>query len=1342
MWPWILAGVLLLALVILILLVLLLRRSAKQTEFVDAEEPEEEETKEAATVDERPAETIPSAFRRAAKYIDRVADGDRKNVPLLLLVGNRGSRDSDLLAHAGLDLTWGTPEEAETSLGEGRGFWIFDRGVVLDAAGEEAGWDAIVAQLQRLRPKRPIDGVIVTLSCAELLEAATSEVKRSELAGRAAKLYRTLWDAQQRLGFRLPTYVVVTGCERVTGFTTLATSLREPARGQMLGWSNPNGVDAVYRATWVDDAFAGLAARLGDVTMEVFTEGTTEGDQLVRLPAVIPSLAASLRATLDTLFKSSAYHGTLIFRGLYFCGRETPPPMDDTPPSGRVAFLAELLERKIFAEHRLASPTARTVVARNRTVSVVKSIAAGLFFLTLLSLGWVAFKFSRQNATLEPVLSNAAEAMERNAPGTPSTDALRKEAMALLTGMATINFNDYDSLVVPASWFNPFQEELEHAFREAFHDIILRAIRADLKSRSRRLVPLDEGVVVPYGDTPDETAETAVPASMASGVMVGEAPPPWIDQRVSTIASMPEFQALRAYAAQLKELDDQIKTFNKLHDTGDLRQVGALVNFSYGIVMPETFYRKSHLYRRALMAAEYKKLLPDAQFRDGAARKLTRLVDAFHETLFHRNPFTARLQRLSFTIRDVTWQPPASGDTTPLQSISDQLKRIEADLSGPELAWAFEREFDLGPDYKSLLGDLGSTSYFGEDVAERLRTETATLWTRFQQGLTWMSSPLTKTILAVHEDRPEMQLSKESLLLQSALQTFLGQSFVAAGRRGAQIRTELPDGFRLNWNTEALDQAVAVAQAYDRFRGGTLMLFPPDVRASIEQVARERAVAEMLDAIARARIEEPVEYVDSPSEREEQIRLDVIRFNAMVPALETVLEASSRLSPGAGRLVAAAMSAEAYRMLASIDGLIDRDKPYATMEEIAQWDGGVPPSPRVWGKSDDAELGAWLEATRGRIAYVAMNYAKPPLAWLTKANAATRPGTRELVASWQAIIDDVRDHDAKKPGNSIAVLEDYIGVRMAKVTANDCTAAGLPSGFRVRSFFGQTALDLSRRVRQRCLELAGRGVTSRYVVIERYFNQRLAGRYPFSERIPRAADAEADPNDLRTFFRIFDENKAALAAPAAQGGLDPAQEAQRKFIDDMAAVRVFFATFLDAPKPDLAPSFDVEATFRVLKASEIDGQQIIGWSLAAGDDAITNRQASKKLRWTAGQPLRIALRWAADSPRVPVISGEPRASLDGDRRVVWTYKNRWSLLAALADHPVRGEELPGYADLLPVTLAFNVATKPAGAASAETTPARVFMRLALLAPGTNQPLDVPRFPVRAPRLEATKEASR
>ena len=65
----------------------------------------------------------------------------------------------------------------------------------------------------------------------------------------------------------------------------------------------------------VDEAFTALVKRVEDVQMEVFACGTREADWLLRLPQSIASLAHPVKVCLDNLLKSTAYQGSLIFRG-------------------------------------------------------------------------------------------------------------------------------------------------------------------------------------------------------------------------------------------------------------------------------------------------------------------------------------------------------------------------------------------------------------------------------------------------------------------------------------------------------------------------------------------------------------------------------------------------------------------------------------------------------------------------------------------------------------------------------------------------------------------------------------------------------------------------------------------------------------------------------------------------------------------------------------------------------------------------------------------------------------------------------------------------------------------
>jgi type VI secretion system protein ImpL len=1032
----------------------------------------------------------------------------------------------------------------------------------------------------------------------------------------------------------------------------------------------------------------------------------------------VRSLAEPLRAATDALLKSTAYQESLFLRGIYLTGWS-----DDV-----TAFLGELLERKVFAETGLATPTARTVFATNRAVRIAQIAAAVAFLFFGSGLWWAWRKLERENEVLGRFLATTAANMEsssRTSHDAIADATLKSWADDLLDGMAAINFRHYGSVFVPSSWFSPFDAKLSDAITQSFNKIILESIRLQMEERARTLYTAPAAMQL-VTLTPDG-------AVVAPAGTLTAAP----QQRAMAIEQMPEFVALQRYVDDMSTLESNAQVFNSLHNRGDLKGFSAVVSYALQKQLPDRFFERAELYQRALANSTYRQF-DAAAVSPQATAHLEELTAELYRALYERNAFAGRLQQLSELLQQASWQWPVAGEADRFTDLRVRFKDVETQLSGPEMVWAFRPTFSLSPAYDLMLSKIDRSQFFAPGVSKRMRDAGFAGWSHFRQTIAQSQSPLTGTLLATQNGQAEMRLSTDALLLESALDTFLSQGFVASTAARGHIQTSLPASSKQVWDPALIEQAAGVAHAYDRFRDKTLERFPADLRLAIDQVSRERANAQMVDLLAEA---QSFPNLAPSAATEDDLRAGVAAFSATLPAISDALDGFARLGFADSRHdLAAAETAEALRLLRVADSLLDQEQPYRPRQGgFAWWDGSGAPSPAAWGVRDAADVAAYLDTTRARVTTIARGYAQPVLSWLGK--SGTDRGDAKLFASkWQSILDDLRDYDAKKPGNSLALLEDYAGVQMTKVGTSDCVAATLPASFKPgRGFFSASLYDLSKQLAGRCYLIAGKDASARYTELARYFNQRLAGRYPFAEAPPRAGEPEAEPDDLRAFYRLYDASQAVIRSmPLDGGGVAPSFASARQFLDDIASVRAFFAPFLDAKKAEPSPSFDVETTFRVLREREVDGNQIIGWSLAVGDDVVTNHDKKRKLRWMPGQPVRLTLRWASDSPRVPVLPAAVRGASVRDRSIVYEYTNRWSLLTALGDHTAASDELPSYADSEPVTLAFAVYTQPADAPPSQTAtpkPAQVFARVALLAPGTTQTLDVPRFPQRAPRLD-------
>ena len=211
---------------------------------------------------------------------------DRMSMPWFMLVGADGSGKKTILANTGLPLPWGPPLEVDSQRKDAGKWWLFDQAVVLEApaaapgatvgaqtlppgqtvADTSVGWNTLLHMLRRERPDSPLNGIIVTISCADLMNARVNPDRMEEQADRIRNfLERT----RGFLGVRLPLHVLVTKCDSLVGFRSFADALPESRRNDIFGWANPNPIESRFEPTWIDKGFTHLQQELEVLRDEV-----------------------------------------------------------------------------------------------------------------------------------------------------------------------------------------------------------------------------------------------------------------------------------------------------------------------------------------------------------------------------------------------------------------------------------------------------------------------------------------------------------------------------------------------------------------------------------------------------------------------------------------------------------------------------------------------------------------------------------------------------------------------------------------------------------------------------------------------------------------------------------------------------------------------------------------------------------------------------------------------------------------------------------------------------------------------------------------------------------------
>ena len=316
-----------------------------------------------------------------------------KNVyalPWVLLVGPSGSGKTEVVRHCNVGFPPGLQDYLQGAGGTlNMHWWFTNHAVILDTAGkmfmeESAGseptqWKEFLKLLRESRPLAPINGLMLCIGVDSLIKDTADEIQE-----KAAKIARQLDMIQRTLDVRFPVFVIVTKCDLITGFREFFEKINDPQlQHQMVGWSNPAGLDEPFQPDRVDQHIEAvrnrlLRRRLALVADPVHTEDpqarrADQVDSLFALPDSLAKLAPRLRRYLELIFVAGEWSPKPLFlRGIYFTssmrqGAELDEDVArilgmsvDALPGGGVSeeksyFIRDVFVRKVFKEKGLVT---------------------------------------------------------------------------------------------------------------------------------------------------------------------------------------------------------------------------------------------------------------------------------------------------------------------------------------------------------------------------------------------------------------------------------------------------------------------------------------------------------------------------------------------------------------------------------------------------------------------------------------------------------------------------------------------------------------------------------------------------------------------------------------------------------------------------------------------------------------------------------------------------------------------------------------------------------------------------------------------------------------------------
>lgn len=1246
---------------------------------------------------------LSKSFSYASQLMQSFMGGTqfRYSLPWILMLGATGAGKSTLLESLNLDKPIGTPdfttdEDSHPALN----WWFYNHGIVLDLEGDyvlEANqtasnkeqWTLFTNLLANYRPKRALDGIVLTIPASELV--GPQALSHNDIMARAEYLFGKLWHLQHTTGIRAPIYTVVSKCDLVPGFESFCKSLPPQNKRDIFGWSNDHPIDSAYEPSWVDEAFSSINQSLYRTQQEIYTDGKTiDGrDGVFLFPLTLNQLKGRLKTYMDHIFKVSGYHEAFFLRGLYFVGDSHFTPPGEAAPKGTAAlslkpdvkvdasniyFGDDLFETKIFREIGLARPITKLLLGNTTAIRFTKIGVAVAAILGTIALLHANEKLQTAKLNLTPALSQIDVSLEKLKNQANSAEIERAlfddQTHTLLKTITQIGTNDLKSIFIPPSWFSSLNTKIKYVMGVAYGRIILRSMAIQLGYKASQLV----------------SAETIVPVTQNPGSPMDP---------LETL----EFYRFYNYVLSIRALEIAATKFNELGKTASLKDVAAIIQYLFDYQVPEGFLENTSYYTSALKHTKIEPFNFETYATD-ATIKLQKLFNDFQVRTFDPTQTIPGFGSLINSMNEFAGTRNYTAyDTDLLREIFTSLQQTINSINDPALQWINAGNsvdnFNPGPQYEYVMQLIAGSIFFSSQSTTDLIAQISQNFKIFRQKLAGYTSPLIDggAIFAVENGLAMASPSAGATSLLNNLTSFYAQSFMAAAEQKSII-TAIPIGSVLLWDTLRLQQATNLINDYNNFINSKLLNFPKTLQPMFQKIGRDSLTLNLVSSIVDAEIFSTNITTGSSLTPEDAIMSQVQNYRAAAPFLEQILFALfANNANSAFTTLKSLLVTQTYVPIKTVDSILTNEYPYAIKDNSFDWWTGTNMAAlEAFGVTNLTALSNYLELQRDRINYLAREFAEPLVQFLETINKQGMPGNLPLVTKWQGILDELAGYEQKAPGNGLSALEQFIMGPLNEVTLATCEkyADSVSMISSQDDFFVGILVNIQEKLHERCIDLSGAVSVNAYTNLAAFFNANLANKFPFVEKAD-SSGPEANAQDIRTFFEMMDSQAANIKTTLEQAqNLGPAGKNALTFIEQMNQVRTFFGGYLTPNSTLPVPEFAYNVAFRVNTQKEVRANEILNWSLTTDGSTIDIRSKSTEGLWALGNSMQVTFQWAVNSPLQPLQdSSTPNYQVQGEN-ATFSYDGNWALLRLLRLNQASPADFNTLNDPTPITLRFDI----------------------------------------------------
>lgn len=312
-------------------------------------------------------------------------DGKLYKLPWYIIIGAPGSGKTTAIKNAGLQFPLQDQIGDDPIRGEGGtrycDWWFTDDAILIDTAGryttqdnpkniETGAWLGFLNRIKKARPKRPLNGIIVTISIQDIISKTATQ---KSLQSSAIK--QRIQELNNHLQMTLPVYVIFSKMDMVAGFSSFFANMEKQDRQQLWGFSSTERqASSEVLKGWFDKEYSVLVENLyRRVNHRLIHETSQQKRSLIcEFPRQVQSLQEQLEAFVAAIFSTNQFESPLYLRGVFFLSStqseshaqwvtSIAPPELLAPPADNVAretkpyFVQNLFKGFVFSEANIAT---------------------------------------------------------------------------------------------------------------------------------------------------------------------------------------------------------------------------------------------------------------------------------------------------------------------------------------------------------------------------------------------------------------------------------------------------------------------------------------------------------------------------------------------------------------------------------------------------------------------------------------------------------------------------------------------------------------------------------------------------------------------------------------------------------------------------------------------------------------------------------------------------------------------------------------------------------------------------------------------------------------------------